>query len=215
MNLFKPEVAFGLTPFETIYFKNKKPERLQMHYNRLLRASRVLNVLYSKNFKDFEKSILVYLDSVDINEGVLKAILIDDNLEFATRPSGYTNESFNRGMRLTIADAVRDPKNILNYFKTLNYGENVIEDRRSKSKGFDGCLFRNYKGYICETSYANIVFRKENTLYTPHIMCGILKGVMRDDVLKFARENGYTTEKVFLKLDDIKDMDECFITNSV
>ncbi|MEG2892901.1 MAG: aminotransferase class IV [Clostridium sp.] len=215
MDLFKPEIAFGLTPFETIYFNNKKPERLKKHYYRLLRASRVLNVLYKESFKEFEKCILEYLESVDIQEGVLKAILINDKLEFTTRETGYTKEKFKKGMSLTISKGIRNPKNILIYFKNLNYGENVIEDRRSKARGFDGCIFKNTNGYICETSYANIFFRKGNELYTPHLSCGILKGVMRDDIICFARENGYTISKCFLTEGDIATMDECFISNSV
>ena len=72
----------------------------------------------------------------------------------------------------------KDSNNILNYFKTFNFGMNYIEDIRAKEKGYDGALFLNNMGYICETTYANIFFRKENILYTPDIRNGILNFII-------------------------------------
>lgn len=215
MDLFDASIAFGLTPFETIYFKDKKPQRLEKHYKRLLRAKLALNVIYNDSFNEFKESINNYILGLDEESGVLKAILLNGKLHFKVREPGYFKEGFNKGMSLCISRVKRDPKSIFTYFKTLNYGENVLEDRRSKNKGYDGSLFLNYNNEICETSYANIFFRKGNTLYTPHLRCGILPGVMRDDIIKFARSTGYKVEKSFLTLKDIENVDEAFISNSV
>lgn len=215
MDLFNSAIAFGTTPFETIYFQNKIPERLESHYKRLLRASMVLNVLYKESFEKFSEDINNYIQSSNEENGVLKAILLDGKLYFKIRGASYTKEGFREGIKLSMSKLKRDPKSIFTYFKTLNYGENVLEDKRAKKKGYDTCLFLNYDNKICETAYANIFFRKGNILYTPHLRCGILPGVMRKSILEFAKEEGCKVEKAFLSMEDIKEMDEAFITNSV
>ncbi|MEG0371981.1 MAG: aminotransferase class IV [Clostridium sp.] len=215
MDLFNPSIAFGLTPFETIYFQNKEPERLEKHYKRLLRASMVLNVLYEDSFEEFEESVRGFINNSNENNGVLKAINLNGKLQFKIRKPSYTKEGFEKGISLCISKLKKDPRSILTYFKTLNYGENVLEDTRAKKRGFDGCIFTNNNDDICETSYANIFFRKEDTLYTPEIRCGILPGIMRDDIIKFAYENGFVVKKARIKLNEINEMDECFISNTV
>ncbi|KMT21317.1 aminotransferase class IV [Clostridium cylindrosporum] len=215
MDLFDSSIAFGLTPFETVYFQDKTPQRLENHYRRLLRASRVLNVLYNYDFEKFKKGINDFIKESNEENGVLKAILLNGELKFKIRKPSYTKEGFNNGISLYVSSVKRDPKSIFTYFKTLNYGENVLEDIRSKKRGYDGCLFLNYNNQVCETSYANIFFRKDNVIYTPSLTCGILPGIMREDIIKFARDNGYEVKKTKLMLDDIKLMDEAFISNSV
>lgn len=215
MDLFDASIAFGLTPFETIYFSDKKPQRLNKHYRRLLRAKSVFGTSYSDSFNEFKENIEKYILGQDENDGVLKAVLLEGKLHFKIRDAGYNKEGFNKGMSLCISSIKRDPKSIFTYFKTLNYGENVLEDRRAKGRGHDGSLFLNYNNEVCETSYANIFFRKGNTFYTPHLRCGILPGVMRNDIIDFARKSGYKVEKSFLTLSDIENAEEAFISNSV
>lgn len=215
MDIFIPEIAFGNAVFETVYFENKSPHNLENHYKRLLRSSKVFNQQYTEPYNIFKCKVNSYLNSINEENGVLKIVFIKGELHFKTRESGYSKEGFEKGLNLSISKVKRDPSNIFTYFKTFNYGINVLEDKRAKSKGYDGSLFVNYENKLCETSYANIFFRKDNVIYTPHLRCGILKGVMRENIIKFARENGYTVNKGFFTLDDVKNMDEAFISNTV
>jgi len=66
-----------------------------------------------------------------------------------------------------------------------------------------------------KAAFANIFFRKNNVIYTPHILCGLLPGIVRKHVIRVSEKLGYIVRKAFLKVDDIKDMDECFITSSI
>jgi 4-amino-4-deoxychorismate lyase len=52
-------------------------------------------------------------------------------------------------------------------------------------------------------------------IYTPHILCGLLPGIIRKQVIRVSEEFGYKVKKAYLSVEDIKDMDECFITNSI
>lgn len=215
MDIFSKEIAFGLTPFETIFFANGNPHFLKEHYKRLKRAAKALNILFTIDFSKFENEVMYYLISQYEKSGVLKVVVINDKLHFNIRQPSYTKEKYTSGFKLTISKVSRDENNILNYFKTFNYGINYIEDNRGKKEGYDGVVFLNSKHQVCETNYANIFFRKGKILHTPHLSCGILKGIMRDEVIKFGRTNGFVIEKSFFKLEDLRRFDECFITNSV
>jgi 4-amino-4-deoxychorismate lyase len=215
LDIFSREIAFGLTPFETIYFDNRYPHFLKEHYKRLKRASIALKILFNYNYTDFKNEVIFYLKNQAETCGVLKVIALGDKLHFNIRKPSYTKEKYKEGFKLTVSKVLRDEKNILNYFKTFNYGINIIEDNRAKDRGYDGAIFLNSNNLVCETSYANIFFRKGKILYTPHLSNGMLKGIMRDKVIGFAKMNGFIVEKAFLKPEDLSKFDECFVTNSV
>jgi branched-subunit amino acid aminotransferase/4-amino-4-deoxychorismate lyase len=122
---------------------------------------------------------------------------------------------YESGLRLNLSKVVRDRENILSYFKTFNYGINYLEDLRAKNKNYEGALFLNNQGNICETSYANIFLKSENTIYTPHIRNGILNGVMRRLVIAKALEMGYEVRKTNITIRELNNFEECFITNSI
>jgi branched-subunit amino acid aminotransferase/4-amino-4-deoxychorismate lyase len=215
LDIFSKEIAFGLTPFETIYFDNWNPHFLKEHYKRLKRASKALKILFNYSFQNFEQEIIFFLKNQCEKCGVLKVVVLDDKLHLNIRKPSYTREKYLEGFKFTISKALRDERNLLNYFKTFNYGNNYIEDNRAKDRGYDGALFLNSKNQVCETSYANIFFRRGKNLYTPHLSCGMLKGIIRGEVIKFGRANGFIVEKTLLSIEDLSGFDECFITNSV
>jgi 4-amino-4-deoxychorismate lyase len=215
INIFNKEIAFGLTTFDTIYFENKTPHFLYKHYSRLKRASKALKILFKYSFEEFEGEVIDFLNDQSVLDGVLKVVVLNNSLHFNIRQPSYSIEKYEEGFRLSISKVIRDERNIINYFKTFNYGINIIEDNRAKDKGYDGVVFLNSKKQVCETSYANIFFREGKTLYTPHLSSGMLKGIMRDQVIRYSRLNGFNIIKGFITLEKLSCFKECFITNSV
>ena len=86
----------------------------------------------------------------------------------------------------------------------------MIEKNKAKEDGFKDVLFLNENGYLSETSCANIFIVKNDKIYTPKVSCGLLNGIIRMWVI----ENFPVIEKE-LRLDDLKNADEVFITNSL
>lgn len=213
--LFKKEIAFGLTPFETIYFDENGSQFLREHYNRLKRAHKILGLRINMDLSSFSSNINEYISELNEKQGVIKTVWFDEKLHMNFRKSNYTEEQYNRGYRIITSKITRDSRNILNYLKTFNYGQNYMEDTRAKNKGFDTALFINEKGHVCETAYANIFFVKEGKVFTPHVGCGILRGVMRDKIITDLRCRGIEVVKDFVRYSDLNSFEECFITNSV
>ncbi len=206
---------FGLKPFETLYFEGKNVHFLFEHYKRMKRSFWVLCIPFKISYESFEKFIRDFVDNVNKPYGAIRIYWEDEYLFIEERELKYSKEMFWRGLSVTISKVIKSSHNILNYIKTFNMGINLIEEERAKEKGFDTALFLNEKSFITEVSFGNIFFRKENTLYTPHILSGILPGIMRKKIIEISKTMGYEMKKTFLTLRDIKDMEECFITTSI
>jgi branched-subunit amino acid aminotransferase/4-amino-4-deoxychorismate lyase len=119
------------------------------------------------------------------------------------------------GVRLLVADVRRNPLSYSVYHKTGNYLENRIALRNANNEGFDDALFLNINGDVAETSKSNIFLVNDGILITPSIESGILPGIVRAWVIRYAKECGYSTLEVFIDEKMLSDADEIFVTNSV
>ncbi|BCS80417.1 aminotransferase class IV [Anaerocellum diazotrophicum] len=215
MEEFFQSYSFGLVPFETIYFDKKGVHFLFEHFKRFKRAFWILGLGCDLEFEKFKEAIERYIVSCGKDYGGVRIFYVDGNLIFAQKEIRYSKNLFQKGFELKIARTRKDNANILNYIKTTNIGVNLIEEKSAKKKGFDSCLFLNQDDFVCEAAFSNIFFRKDKVIYTPHISCGLLPGIVRKHVIRVSEKLGYMVRKLCLKIDDIKDMDECFITSSI
>jgi len=133
-------------------------------------------------------------------------------IAFRDRKAAGQNDD---GVRLVVADVRRNPLSYSVYHKTGNYLENQIALRNAKNEGFDDALFLNINGDIAETSKCNIFVVNGGMLLTPCIESGILPGIVRAWVLRYAKECGYSTLEVFVDEKMLSDADEIFVTSSV
>ena len=62
---------------------------------------------------------------------------------------------------------------------------------------------------------SNVFAVKEGVLLTPELSQAGVKGIMRDFVLESAAAMGVESREVSLGVDEFKDADELFLTNSV
>lgn len=119
------------------------------------------------------------------------------------------------GQRLKLSELVRDEKSLLTYHKTTNYLVNLLEKRKAVEDQYDDCFFLNRQGYISETTVANLFFIKKGQILTPAVNCGILPGTARALILKQAEIRGVSIQEVFLKLEDLKNLDGAAVCNAL
>uniref|UniRef100_A0A7C5Z519 Aminotransferase IV n=1 Tax=Caldicellulosiruptor owensensis TaxID=55205 RepID=A0A7C5Z519_9FIRM len=215
MEEFFHSYSFGLFPFETIYFDKKGGHFLYDHFMRFKRAFWILGLGFDLGFEKFRETLERYIACCGKEYGGVRILYIDGNLILEQKEVRYSKALFKKGLELKVARAKKDKANILNYIKTTNIGVNLIEEKSAMRKGFDSCLFLNQDSFICEAAFANIFFRKDKVIYTPHILCGLLPGIVRKHVIRVSEELGYMVKKAYLKIEDIKNMDECFVTSSI
>lgn len=202
--------SFGLGLFETILLYKKRAIFLDEHIKRLNSSLRELNIC-TEDLKKEEVINFIEKNKEKLQEKeVLKIIISEKNRIFLTRKYNYTIEDYQKGFNLNISKVLKNQTSPLIYHKTLNYGDNILEKRKSLSLGYDETIFLNLKGEITEGATSNIFFIKGNKIYTPKLSCGMLNGIIRQYILK-----NYEVFEEKIKLEDLENFEEAFITNSL
>ena len=82
------------------------------------------------------------------------------------------------------------------------------------SKGAFEPVFYNKNKIITECAIRNIFYIKGNQVLTPSLDLGILSGVMRETIIALVQSMGFNFKESHIPYDDIKGMDEAFITST-
>jgi branched-chain amino acid aminotransferase len=98
--------------------------------------------------------------------------------------------------------------------KTTSYAENVFALAAAKEHGFSEAIFCDTSGRLCEGTGSNIFFVKDQTIITPSVESGLLRGITRDLVIESARDAGFTVVERNVDPLELWQSDEVFITSS-
>ena len=101
-----------------------------------------------------------------------------------------------------------DSGDTLCYHKTTR--REKLDRARSSRPDCDEVLLLNEHGQLTEGSYNTLVVKLDGRLVTPPLSCGLLPGVLRNEMLEQRR----ITERI-LYLDDLERADELWMINSV
>ncbi len=130
-------------------------------------------------------------------------------------PSYFSPEAKLKGIKLNISKWKRpDPETAPVNTKSAGlYMICTLSKHEAERKGFDDSLMLDYRNYIAEATGANIFFVKGNSLYTPIADC-FLDGITRKTVIKIAKEEGISVSETRIKIEDLNNYDECFVTGT-
>lgn len=198
-------VFFARGVFETILVK-KEPIFLKEHMQRLNKGIKELLIGEEVSLELIQSEI----EKRNIKDTVLKIIVTPKNIILKTRDFPYKEEDYLNGFKVSVSDVLRNSTSKLNYIKSINYIENLIENQNAKRQGYNEVLFLNEKGLIAEGSTSNIFIVKNNRVFTPKVSAGLLDGVVR----RFIIQN-FSVIECELSLKDILESEEVFLTNSL
>ncbi len=111
--------------------------------------------------------------------------------------------------QIAIAQQPLDSKDPWLRFKTTNR-DLYDQTRAGLPSGIDEAIFLNERGEVCEGTITNIFADLGSGLVTPPVRCGLLPGILRQEML----ETGACSEAV-LALADIRQAHRLFVGNSL
>ncbi len=200
--------SFGLGLFETILLYKGKPVFLDEHLARINKSIVDLGLNIDKLERD---EVFQYLNNKNTLEyEVLKIVLSEKNRLFLKREYTYTEKDYQRAFSLNISEVRRNESSIFTFHKTLNYGDNILEKRKSKKLGYDEPIFLNSKNQITEGATNNIFVVVGDKIYTPKLSCGLLNGIVREYII-----SNYDIIESEIDLEFLDNADEIFLTNSL
>ena len=201
--------SFALGLFETILLYKGKLVFLDEHLARINKSIEDLALNIDKLEKD---EVFQYLDNNKntLEYEVLKIVLSEKNRLFLKREYTYTEKDYQKGFSLNISKVRRNESSIFTFHKTLNYGDNILEKRKSKKLGYDEPIFLNSKNQITEGATSNIFVVVEDKIYTPKLSYGLLNGIVRQYII-----SNYDIIEKEIDIEFLNNADEIFLTNSL
>lgn len=120
-----------------------------------------------------------------------------------------------RGLIIDVFDEIPKPLNILSNLKTSNSLIYVMAGVFKNRHSLDEVLILNDRGFLCESVSSNIFVVYDRKIYTPALSEGCIAGVMRQVVIRLARENNLEIAEAQINPDILNEADEVFLTNAV
>ncbi len=204
---------FGLGAFETIALEHGHPVFLERHLNRMEKAAEFLKLGSLKSRGITCEEVLDYLVNIAEEEkqhGALKIMLSEKNVVFQVRGNHYREEQYRQGFVMDFSEIRRNETSPLVGYKTMNYGDCILEKRAAAEAGMDERIFLNTCEEISEGTVSNIFFVRGGKLETPAMDCGLLPGIIREYLCETEE-----AEETVIYQEMLNHYEECFVTNSL
>lgn len=231
---FEPTVSvgdrglhYGDGLFETLAVVEGKPCLWARHMKRLLRGCNRLGIPEPNPEQLIEEGLKAIARS---SRGVLKLIITRGAggrgylppanveatriIQFSAWPE-YPSDLLSQGVRVRLCETRLGATPSLAGLKTLNRLEQVLARSEWDSPEFLEGVVRDTAGRVIEGTMSNLFLVAGGGLRTPDLSrCGIA-GVMRELIMEIGESLGISTTQEDLTLDDIRQADGMFLSNSL
>ena len=207
--------------FETIKFVNGSIELMQYHFDRIIKSADILKIGIGKLEKQLlTKDILELCIKNDCIQTARIRVALYRNekneADYLIEALPYMKNKKSEGaFSIDLYSDIQKPIDILSNLKTANYLPYIMASMNAHSISVDDCLIRNTKGFICDSSKANVFIIKNGNIYTPALTEGCVDGTMRRFVINKAKKHNIQIIETEISFDQILDADEVFLTNAL
>lgn len=210
---------YGYGVFETIDVYGAKPVFFEEHMKRLISSSLLIDLEFQFDVSRILMDCNKMIKENSMDTGALRITHSkgskNNNLIITGRENHYGDKIYQQGVSLNISDYIRNEQSLLVSVKSNNYLENLLILKMSKNKGFNESIFFNTKGYLAEGCMSNVFFIKNEKVYTPATVNGLLAGIVRNKVIELLKTEKISFEQGNYDKDLFLNADEIFITNSL
>jgi branched-chain amino acid aminotransferase/4-amino-4-deoxychorismate lyase len=226
LNVDDRAIQYGDGIFETIIIRDRAPDLLDFHYQRLKEGAKVLGFNLPDYFtkQNLQTSILQLIKVNKLNNPVRIKVQV-------WRSSGgfYEPHSCSSNILLTVRKH-SDQKTVLknvgilssvkNYlspysqFKTSNALKYILGSIEKQKSNYDDMIILDTEGHVSELLYSNIFWIKKEIFYTPSLDTGCVRGVMRSFLIDKMMEKGGYVEEIKTFPDRLNHVDHVFATNA-
>jgi branched-chain amino acid aminotransferase len=121
-----------------------------------------------------------------------------------------------RGVRATVSSWTRvDSRALPPQAKcAANYGNSALAKMEANLGGFDEAILLNSAGMVAEGPGENIFRVKDKVVSTPPASSGILRGITRDSVIRFAADEGLVFHRTDFTREELFTADELFFAGT-
>ena len=224
---------YGDALFETLRVSGGKIYFWEDHYFRLMASMRILRMEIPMNFTQeyLEKQILATIEANGAITGAYRVKILvwrqegglysptTNEIDFSVQCSDLQNPFYLLRQNQYEVELFKDhyiTSGLLSTLKTNNKVINVLGSIYAKENKYDNCLLLNEKKQIVEALNGNIFLLKGDTIKTPPLKDGCLKGIMRKQILDILADlYDYDVQEVSISPFELQKADEMFVTNVI
>lgn len=225
--------SYGDALFETIKFSHGKILFLEDHYFRLMASMRIMRMEIPMSFtmEFIEAEIIKTVEENNlINASARVKIQIHRNsgglylptnkeITFIISAKKIESDFYLLNDDVYEVDLFKDfyvAPGLLSTLKTNNKAINVIASVFAEENDLDNCFLLNTNKSVVEALNGNLFLVKANTIKTPPLKDGCLKGVMRQQIISLLELlPNYTLVEESISPFELQKADELFITNVI
>ncbi|CAL2092135.1 Branched-chain amino acid aminotransferase [Tenacibaculum sp. 190524A05c] len=218
---------YGDGIFETIKVQNGKIVFLEDHYFRLMASMRMLRMKIPMKFtlEFFEEEIKKTTAAFNSN---LLRIRINVYRKDGGLYTPLTNEvdyiievkeitpNIKEVYKLDLYKDFYNYSGLLSTVKTTNRMLNTLAAIYAEENDLNNCVLLNERKGVVEVTNGNIFIVKGNTIKTPALTEGCIKGITRKKVIEIIEKHpDFTIEETSISPFELQKSDEVFITNAI
>jgi branched-chain amino acid aminotransferase len=221
---------YGSCVFEGERAYNGNIFKSRQHSERLHKSAELLGFKIPFSVDEIEKAKKELVAKMGIVNGYLRPVAWrgSEQLSVAAQqnkihvaiatwewPSYFSNDAKEKGIKLIHSRWVRPAPNMAPTASKAAglYMICTMSKHDAEAQGCQDALMLDYRGYIAEATGANIFLIKNGEVHTPTADC-FLNGITRQTVIELARANGLKVTERHIKLEELKDFSEVFLTGS-
>ena len=196
----------------------------ERHWARMQHDARLLRVPFPTDSEAVRRSLLRLVEANQAQTGTLRIVVVRNRGGIWEGPGldrdydliALTTKlkDWGEGTRLAVVPQARHSAQMFAGVKSLSWSMNLCWYEMAQSKGYDEALLLNEHGLVSECTSANLFAAVGERVYTPPLSSGCLPGVTRDVLLSGAHVSGIVVEEKELRLEDLAQADEVFITST-
>lgn len=225
--------AYGDGLFETIKSVHGKLLFFEDHYFRLMASMRIMRMEIPMSFtlEFLQDEILKTIKANQLDTATCRVKLQvhrvegglyepeSNDVEFIVSVKALDQDFYLLNEGDYEVDLFKDfyvSPSLISTLKSNNKALNVVGSIYAKENKLDNCLLINTNKSVVEALNGNVFLVKGNTIKTPPLSDGCLKGIIRKQLIEIINlMEEYTLEEASISPFEIQKADEMFITNVI
>ena len=196
----------------------------EMHWKRMCHDARLMRVPMPVSPDDLREPLERLIEANQAETATLRVAVVRNkggvfqapHLEREYDIVAYTVnlQDWGKAAKLSVQMQGRHAASPMAGVKITSWSQNLTFLEIAKAKGYDEVVLLNERGEVSECTSANLFAVKGARVMTPPMSSGCLPGVTRRLLLEQVHVTGVTMEEKTLRLDDLYDADEVFMTST-
>lgn len=214
-------VLLGLGVFTTIGIWHGKAFALDRHYQRLTSNAFAMELDCPFGFAEFTAGLEELIRANGVQRGIARLTITargdgrwstDAGCDLSMLAQSSTDEA--RPLVVGWSPFRLEVRSATAGIKVTSYAEHWLAWREARRRGLDEAILCNGAGALCEASRSNLLWTRDESLFTPALSTGCLPGIARELVLEWGREDGFAVREASFAPSELENADTILLTNA-